>query len=682
MNDPTISLAGHEYLKQLKSSQRNYRDPAYRPGRPPEFETTSAPVKLVAYYLPQFHPIPENDAWWGKGFTEWTNVTRARPQFPGHYQPHLPADLGFYDLRNEQVIEQQVNLAKSYGISGFCIYHYWFGGKRLLEGPLEVLYRRKDIDFNFCLCWANENWTRRWDGHEAEVLIGQDHSPENDVRYIDDALRYMDDPRYIRIDGRPVLIVYRPGILPDVQATIERWRKRAQESLGTDLFLVYAMTFGLSEHPATLGFDAAVQFPPHNINAHEITQTVTPFSSSYNGHVYDYGRLVSGARGLLASFDFPVIPTVFPSWDNTARRGDQGHCFIGSGPSGYASWLAEAALHAVDKPVGGGSFVFINAWNEWAEGAHLEPDQKYGHAFLRKSAEVLKPYLPLRSTSGKKMGPPQARAVLAPTDSEAQTQVAKIIHAFYPDTLHELLSGLPEGARNDVFITIPDEPSPALLSVIAKHLKDPHIYFYPNWGRDIRPFLGVLRAVHAHGYRYFVKLHTKKSTHRANGDAWRASLVGPLVASLRDRQLELFLDKNPEVALVASSDNIQDGTTFMGSAMNVAWLRRLCAEFELRFDEETFNFVAGSMFAGRVSSFLPIANYPYLSSAFEEEDGQLDGTLAHALERFFGLFIEARGEAIAGIEMRHGHPVFERHVNESGINYNYAMAYPRRIGAR
>jgi Glycosyltransferase WbsX len=389
--DGSDTLIAEEYRARLQRSERGYWDPEYKPECVSlDFDPACSSVQLIAYYLPQFYIIPENEEAWGRGFTEWTNVTRALPQFAGHYQPHLPSDLGFYDLSNEEALERQVALARKYGISGFCIHYYWFGGRRLLEKPVATLYRRKDLDIRFCLCWANETWSRRWDGSEDDVLVPQVRTPESEKQFIEDAVRYMDDPRYIEIDGRPVLVVYRSELLVDPERTIEHWRNVALKSLGKDIFLLRGMTFQPTAR--VKGFDASVQFPPHHHDPGDTSAPKALFNSEFSGRIYDYPALLSLAKRRWREYDFPFIPAVMTGWDNTPRRGGAGSCFHGATPAHYAAWLTEAAALAKQKPIGGSSYVFINAWNEWAEGAHLEPDQKFGHAYLRATVEVLRPY--------------------------------------------------------------------------------------------------------------------------------------------------------------------------------------------------------------------------------------------------------------------------------------------------
>lgn len=340
-------------------------------------------VKLIAFHLTQFHPIPENDAWWGEGFTEWTNARRARPLFPRHRQPQLPGELGFYDLRDDGVRAAQAALARRFGVDGFCYYYYWFGGKRLLEQPVEAMLAGGAPDLPFCLCWANENWTRRWDGKNDEILIAQLHSPEDDVAMIRDLIRHFRDPRYIRVDGKPLLIVYRTDLLPDSAATVRRWRDECRRAGIGDIYLCVVRRFDMAAN-GTAGFDAMVDFPPHGCIAAELTRATRGLDAAFGGRIFDYQDLVHDAMQRLprSRGKLPNYPGVMPSWDNTARKGSRAHVFHGATPLRYRAWLAEAMRAALDDARLAEPIVFVNAWNEWAEGCHLEPDQEYGLAWL------------------------------------------------------------------------------------------------------------------------------------------------------------------------------------------------------------------------------------------------------------------------------------------------------------
>jgi lipopolysaccharide biosynthesis protein len=340
-------------------------------------------MRLIAFYLPQYHPIPENDLWWGKGFTEWTNVAKAKPLFRGHYQPHLPSDLGFYDLRVEETREQQAELARHYGIYGFCYYYYWFNGRRLLERPLKEVIRTKKPEFPFCVCWANEPWTRNWDGNSSEVLMPQLHTAESDENFIQELLPIFDDPRYIRINGRPLLLIYRTELLPDIARTAQTWREAARRR-NIDLYLCRVESFTRAE-PTGMHFDAACEFPPNalGLNAEAAPQLdfVMQDAQTFPGRIYDYERLVR----LLAQRPDPGYKRFLgttPSWDNTARSGVRGAVFINSSPDLFRHMLTSAVRKTKERFEGDEQIVFINAWNEWAEGAHLEPDKRYGHGFL------------------------------------------------------------------------------------------------------------------------------------------------------------------------------------------------------------------------------------------------------------------------------------------------------------
>jgi lipopolysaccharide biosynthesis protein len=342
--------------------------------------------KLIAFYLTQFHPIPENDEWWGKGFTEWTNVTKAQPLYDGHYQPHLPTDFGFYDLRVRETRHEQIKLAKQFGIDGFCYHYYWFSGKRLLEQPFNDMLADPKSDMPFCICWANENWTRRWDAAEHQILIAQNYTDEDDLNFIKDLISVITDPRYIRIDGAPFIIVYRPQQLPNSNKTLDVWREYAR-SVGIEkLHLCAALTHGNKDYKQ-FGFDSGVEFPPHNLDGVLPQNDNINFKNKFVGYVVPYESI---ARSYLnRKFeDQRIFKTVFPSWDNTARRGDRSLIVHNSSPSNYEYWLSQTINLTRDFNKDRGSFVFINAWNEWAEGCHLEPDRKYGHQFLEATARA------------------------------------------------------------------------------------------------------------------------------------------------------------------------------------------------------------------------------------------------------------------------------------------------------
>ena len=369
-------------------------------------------ARLIAFYLPQYHPIPENDAWWGKGFTEWRNVAKAKPLFWGHRQPNVPADLGFYDLRVPEVREQQAELAGKYGIEGFCYWHYWFNGKLLLERPvLEVIASRKP-DFPFCLAWANEPWSRRWTGEPLDILQDQVYGSDDDAtRHFEWLLPAFKDPRAIKVDGKPVFLIYRADQIPGIQNMLELWRKLAIKNGLPGLYLMMIETTGtFNMNPLEWGFDATVEFQPHWKKCADIQ----PKNFFYKMLIHLYRLPVRIFRGILYRLfprfkkqlwildyrklwphlamtherDYPFYPGVFPRWDNTPRKGKTGGLVIRhSTPLEYEKWLKKTIECLLPRPKEH-RIVFINAWNEWAEGNYLEPDLRFGHAYLEATYQA------------------------------------------------------------------------------------------------------------------------------------------------------------------------------------------------------------------------------------------------------------------------------------------------------
>jgi lipopolysaccharide biosynthesis protein len=343
-------------------------------------ESTPA-ARLIAFFLPQFHPIPENNVWWGPGFTEWQNVSTARPLFPEHYQPHLPADLGFYDLRVPEVREAQAVLAQRYGIEGFCYWHYWFEGRRLLERPFDVVLASGKPEFPFCLAWANETWSRRWLGEDRDVLVAQTYSTRDDVEHARWLTYAFTDPRYIRVRGRPLFVIYRPEQLPDPRRFIVLLNRECDRK-GLERPLVLGTNSHHGADSRSLGLDGTVDWEPR------LGAIVDDAAAIYRDGltVIDY----SEARRLMHQVDpaYPAFPCVLVSWDNTPRRGSSGVVLTNATPERFA----EGLRRAIDRVADSGPedrIVFLNAWNEWAEGNHLEPDQKYGLSYLTAIRSVL-----------------------------------------------------------------------------------------------------------------------------------------------------------------------------------------------------------------------------------------------------------------------------------------------------
>ena len=352
-------------------------------------ESMSVPfdVRLIAFYLPQFHPVEENDRWWGPGFTDWQNVARATPLFDGHYQPRLPGALGFYDLRLDEVRRKQVELARTHGIHGFCFYYYWFNGRRILEHPLNRYVSDPEIDFPFCICWANENWSRRWDGGNQELLLVQEHDTASDMKFIRDVIPLFKDPRYIRVNGLPLLVVYRADLLQLPPATAAGWREECEKAGLPGVHLCAAQTFEVSD-PRPFGFDSACEFPPHKHAIGHIAHDLTGLPSDFTGWVCDY-EMVARHSLTAAAPHYTLYRALFPGWDNSARKRLNALIFHNATPGRYEYWLRGLVEYTKQILVGDQRIIFINAWNEWAEGAHLEPDLKNGSAYLEATLRAL-----------------------------------------------------------------------------------------------------------------------------------------------------------------------------------------------------------------------------------------------------------------------------------------------------
>ena len=588
-------------------------------------------VKLIAFYLPQFHPFPENDEWWGKGFTEWTNVGKAKPNFVDHYQPHCPIHNGYYDLRIPEVMQEQAKLAKEYGIYGFNYYFYWFGGKILMDTPLENMLKNKSIDMPFCLTWANENWSRRWDGQENDILIAQNHSDEDSLAFIRHLIKYFKDERYIRIDGKPVLTIYRANIIPDMAATAKIWRDEMLKHDIPGIYLISAQTFGIRS-PEQFGFDASMEFPPHTIISQEITNEINLINENYNGLIYSYEQVVANAV-LSKEPNFKLFRTAMLSWDNTARKQNQSHIFHNFSLLRYKQWLSSIVnkVHNNAKYSSDEKIVFVNAWNEWAEGTHLEPDQKFGYGYLQTTYDVLKNYDSLPVTIKR--------------DIKRKNEYAVILHLHYEELWPYIRDYLTRSHNKDEYDLFVSVTSSSVIKKIQDDFPNAYIELVENRGRDTLPFLRMLNLIKNVGYLAVCKIHSKRSVYRNDGDVIRDEIYDALMGSKEQVQNILARFKsNVRLGLIAPKkyliEHNEHNMTFDKEVVS-----ELSRHLKINFTYDVFP--AGSMFWFKPESLLLLNTID--DSFFEIESGLADGECAHAIERLFCSIVKDSNFMVVGV---------------------------------
>lgn len=588
-------------------------------------------VKVICFYLPQFHPFPENDKWWGSGFTEWTNVKPALPQYKEHYQPHVPhKDIGYYSLLDKETQKKQIELAQQYGIEGFCYYLYWFSGKRLMETPLDNMLEDTSLNFPFCVCWANENWSRRWDGLDQDILIAQEYSNDDDINFIEHVSKYLKDKRYIRINGKPLLVIYRPNLFPDMKATVKRWRMWCKDNGIGDIYLAYPQSFEV-KNPVEYDFDAAIEFPPNNSNPPVITKEINSVNPDFQGVIYDW-RILLERSDNYTYIDYKLFRSATPSWDNTARKKNKGIIFEKSCPKLFEKYLLNAFSETIiQRENSDEKLVFVNAWNEWAEGAHLEPDQKYGYAWLQA---VQNAHLMLKAIRDIKFG--------------------IVIHAFYPDVLEEILIHL-NWAKSfnknlKLYVTTPFEEEFIVNKILKESGFDYELLPCENKGRDVLPFLKILSSVRRDNVSYFLKIHTKRSLHRHNGELWRQYIYKQLLSkSGVVSALYAFLTKD-KLGLISPDNHLLKLSDYLGS--NKFLLQAFCQETGIQFNQlKDYDFIAGTMFFARTEVFDYLKNLDLEKINFDEEKGQIDGTLAHVCERYFGILAMEQGYSMEEINI-------------------------------
>ncbi|OWT74959.1 MULTISPECIES: glycoside hydrolase family 99-like domain-containing protein [unclassified Achromobacter] len=347
--------------------------------------------KVLSYYLPQFHPTPDNDEWHGKGFTEWTKVRATNPLFEEHYQQHIPhPDLGYYLLDSPAMLQKQADIMKKAGVHGQVFYHYWFGGRLILEKPVRMLLENSQVDMPFCFCWANENWTRRWDGNEREILLGQNYSAEDAVAFIEYLIPFFRDERYIKVDGRPLLFVYRASAIPDPDIYVQAWAQTCLAHGIPEPYTVTVLTRGATD-PRDFGMDAATERVLHDWTggaAPDISSGLT-FYENFNGSVLRYDDVANAYIAEDPERPFTWFRNAVPIWDNTARYGSEAYVVHDSSPKKFQEWMQVLVEQSMERQPNDRRFILVNAWNEWAEGAHLEPDTKHGYAYLNSVGRAL-----------------------------------------------------------------------------------------------------------------------------------------------------------------------------------------------------------------------------------------------------------------------------------------------------
>ena len=592
-------------------------------------------AKLLAFHLPQFHRIKENDAWWGEGFTEWTNTRKCKPRFDAHYQPRTPhADIGFYDLSELDALRKQVELARTHGIYGFCFYYYWFSGKRLLEKPLDLLLEHPELDINFCFCWANENWTRTWSGNAKDVLVEQKYSKNDSEHFIEDIVRYFNDSRYIKINGEPVIVVYNAKDIPNVRKVLLTWGDTAKKLGFPGIKIWIVRSFGITAQSLSIEdlIDKEIEFPPHELGSPELS--VPNFENMVNGSLWDYSKLVDKilVKRKNEKYNPKLYRTAMLAWDNSSRRVEGYNAFVNFDLRWYYKWLKANVEESMYTFKPSERFTFVNAWNEWAEGTYLEPDEKFGYAALNVTTRAIcleDCFTHLEDN----------REVMGDVRSAIQ------VHIHYDDIASEVLLSL-RAVRQpfDCFITTTSfEKAVSIFNLFKKgfNYRRLEILVVRNVGRDVAPFLLQLKHRIKH-YEYFCHVHAKKSLHSDFGNEWRKELLGQLL-NKNEGILEL-LDSNPNIGLINPTPHPRV-KPFLGWAQNLPYANIVARKIgipEINLPN-VVDFPAGNMFWARADAVRQIFEYDWQERDFPEELNQLNETIMHGIERIWPLVCRYNG---------------------------------------
>ena len=582
-----------------------------------------------AFYLTQFHPIPENNINWGKGFTEWTNTTKTIPYFLGHHQPKLPLE-GFYDLRVEENLCVQSETASNYGIDCFCFYFYWFQGRKVLEKPLNSFLAKASGNNSFSLLWANENWTRNWDGQDSEIIISQRYEEEDCILFCKDICFYIIHPNYYRSNGKPVLYIYRPSSIPNAYEWIDQIRKYFKENYGLELVIGIVQYLPHDKLPQLYGADLILQFPPNGFKGMALT---TPPPKMQRTTSDDY--LVLNYQSMIdenQSLEYPgeVVRTSFPAWDSSPRKKNGWATFTGASPDTFQTWLTNNLRSAsLDNSL---SLTLVNAWNEWAEGACLEPERLHGYEYLHAVRDARLHY---------------ALDKQCLSWSQVHTKCIAA-HIYYDEAVERVANRMKMYSDHcDLYITTHPKGLCVRAAKIYSILPNARILVTENRGRDVRPFLELLNTFQDldFDYSYICKIHGKISEHRRDGVDWFDNVVEKLLPTQQNEREYLLSFLNNQAhdtfGLMAPAGHVISFNEYLGG--NQIWTKMLQSYLAFNKPVTVPNlFVAGTMFWAGRTICKKLVNH-FTVDRFDEEDGQLDETLAHAYERVFLWYAEHLG---------------------------------------
>ena len=606
-----------------------------------DFSEYQSDIKAIALYLPQFHKIKENDEWWGKGFTEWVNVKKAKPLYKGHYQPRKPGDpkdyLEYYELTTVEVLKKQIKLAKSHGIYGFGIYYYWFSGKILLDKPLNILLNNRDIDFLFLLIWANENWTKRWDGKEQDILIQQDYLESDPEKFIKDIKKYLIDQRYIKINDKPIIGVYEPRKIPNLIKTISIWREKSMEYGIGEIYIIVTLNEGSVEEFHNLHlFNAAYQFPPRG--AMISSNYLRLKSNFFKNNFFLYTAFLYNELNISDTIlkDFHFYKGTMLGFDNSPRKAREYVIFQNYSPEQFYLINKKIVEWTQKKYNKNNRFIFINAWNEWGEGTYLEPDNKYGYASINALSKAIF-HLPF---NGCNYNLEKLRN---------GTKIAVQVHIFYENLINEIINKTNNIPVNfDLYLST-DSLIKAIHieEIIQKHslANNYEIKIYENKGRDVLPFLLQIRK-HIKKYKYICHLHTKKTSFVSFGDEWRQYLFNNLLGNKEiiseiltdlenNEKLGFIFPESFHKVIIEYETEVTEKDKFFISYL----LKKI--NKSLRIGEQ-IEFPVGNMFWAKGESIHQIFNID-ITNEIPTENNQVDGTILHGIERIWLYLVKLNG---------------------------------------